>query len=151
MLGGWLVQHASWRWVFFINLPIALAVLLILLARPGMRTEERGRKLDWPGALLTTVGLGGIVYALDRIGAGRGRDRRGRRWSRSSSSKRARRRRCCRWRCSARGTFSGANLLTLFLYAALSGVLFFLPLNLIQVQGYTRRPRPAPRCCHSSC
>ena len=50
---------------------------------------------------------------------------------------RARVRRCCRWRSVRSRNFSGANLLTLLLYAALGGGLFFLPLNLIQVQGYS--------------
>jgi hypothetical protein len=45
--------------------------------------------------------------------------------------------------------FSGANLLTLFLYTALSGTFFFLPLNLIQVQGFLRPAGRRPRCCPS--
>ena len=137
MLGGWLVEHASWRWVFFINLPIAITVLAIARWRLPERAVPRRatQRLDWPGALLAVLGLGGVVYAclessivagvaglvllvafavvewgspspMMPLGVFRSRD------------------------------FSGANLLTLFLYAALSGVLFFLPLNLIQVQGY---------------
>src|SRR5206468_2391396 len=64
VLGGVLVQYASWRWVFFINLPIAVIVLFVLFWRvPESRGEvEAGQGLDWWGALLATLGLGGLVY-----------------------------------------------------------------------------------------
>src|SRR5581483_9055509 len=54
VLGGWLVQHASWRWVFFINIPIAAVVLAITSVRvPESRDPDRSRQnLDWLGALL---------------------------------------------------------------------------------------------------
>src|SRR5579871_6290651 len=61
VLGGWLVEHASWRWVFFINLPLAAAVIVVSLWRiPESRSAEAGR-IDWLGAFLATVGLGGLV------------------------------------------------------------------------------------------
>ena len=65
VLGGWLVQQVSWRAVFFINIPMAIAVLA-LIARwvPESRGAEAGQRLDLPGAALVTVGLGGIVYGL---------------------------------------------------------------------------------------
>src|SRR5581483_36459 len=65
VLGGWLIQHASWRWVFFINLPIAVAVLVLTTRVPESRNQEEPRQsLDWAGALLATVGLSGVVFAL---------------------------------------------------------------------------------------
>jgi len=137
VLGGWLVQHASWRWVFFINLPIALTVVLITIGRvPECGAKNEGVKLDWVGALLAAVGLGGIVYAFIEgapVAGGIGAasliaflfiEARSRAPMLPLSIFRSR-------------SFAGANLLTLFLYSALSGVLFFFPLNLIQVQGYT--------------
>src|SRR6266699_1138169 len=64
VLGGWLIEHASWRWVFFINLPIAAAVLILTFWRvPESRSPEVG-KPDWAGSLLVTLGLGGVVFAL---------------------------------------------------------------------------------------
>src|SRR5260221_4418863 len=61
VLGGWLVQHASWRWAFFINLPLAAAVMAISLWRiPESRSAMAGR-VDWLGALLATLGLAGVV------------------------------------------------------------------------------------------
>ena len=73
VLGGWLVEHASWRFVFFINLPLAAVVVFITLWQvPESHNPEIGATLDWPGALLTTVGLGAITFATP----GRNRSRR---------------------------------------------------------------------------
>jgi EmrB/QacA subfamily drug resistance transporter len=143
VLGGWLVQHASWRWVFFINPPIAVIVLWFTLRHvPESRNETIGPALDWKGALLVTSGLGAITFAL--IESQRGTVAVAL---------------CCAAGIAALAAFlyveahspapmipltlfrsrnfTGANLLTLSLYAALSGVLFFFPLNLIQVQHYS--------------
>ena len=136
VLGGWTVQHASWRWVFFINLPIALVVLLIIWRIPEPVARAGAGRLDWPGALLTAIGLGGVVYAFIESAPVAGViggvalvafllvEAHSPAPMLPLSLFRS-------------VTFAGANLLTFFLYAALSGVLFFLPLNLIQVQGYT--------------
>jgi EmrB/QacA subfamily drug resistance transporter len=136
LLGGWFVQHASWRWVFFINLPIALTVLLIVWRIPECGTKNEARRIDWPGAMLTAIGLGGIVYAFIESSAIVGLigivslvaflvvEARSPAPMLPLALFRSR-------------SFLGANLLTFFLYSALSGVLFFFPLNLIQVQGYT--------------
>jgi len=58
VLGGWLIQNFSWRWVFFINLPLAVIVVWLTLWHvPESRNEMASRKLDWPGATLATLGL----------------------------------------------------------------------------------------------
>ena len=147
VLGGVLVQYATWRWVFFINLPIAVIVLFVLFWRvPESRGEvEAGQGLDWLGALLATLGLGGLVYGLiesDNLGLSNPMvlasiaggvvalvlfllvEARSRSPMMPLSLFRSR-------------TFSGTNLLTFFLYAALGGSLFFVPFNLILVQGYS--------------
>src|ERR1700687_2478784 len=71
VLGGWLVQHASWRWVVFINLPLAAAVIAISLwSIPESRKATAGR-VDWLGAILATFGLGGLVYGfIDSVNLG---------------------------------------------------------------------------------
>src|SRR5271169_1793682 len=64
VLGGWLIQHASWRWVFFINVPLAVAVISISLWRiPESRNAAAGR-VDWLGAAGATIGLAGLVYGF---------------------------------------------------------------------------------------
>src|ERR1700722_19595231 len=63
--GGWVVAHASWRWLFFFNVP--LAVVVILLARRYVvetRDDAAPLTMDWAGAALATLGLGLVVYAL---------------------------------------------------------------------------------------
>src|SRR6266581_5538311 len=74
VLGGWLIEHVSWRAVFFINLPLAAIVLLISFYRvPESRDESQKEQLDWFGAALVTIGLGALVYGLiesSRLGFG---------------------------------------------------------------------------------
>jgi len=146
VIGGWLIEHSSWRWVFFLNLPLALMVILLSAKVPESRNEKASHHLDWPDALLATLGLGGITYALIDWPA---RGHHGghlvttaaglgvvalagfvavEHWSRAPmvSLKLFRSR-----------NFAGANLLTLFLYASLGGLMFFFPMDLIQIQHHT--------------
>lgn len=145
VLGGWLIEHASWRWAFFINVPFAVAVIAISLRHiPESRNANAGQ-VDWLGALVATAGLGGVVYGfIESTNLG---------WdhplvfgsliagfaclivfafveARISSP-------MVPLALFNSRSFSGANLLTLFLYAAI-GIFFFLfALNLIQVQRYS--------------
>src|SRR5215469_10731330 len=65
VFGGWLIERGSWRWVFFINLPLGLIVLILALwTVPESRAADSSAPADWLGGLLATVGLGGIVFAL---------------------------------------------------------------------------------------
>jgi EmrB/QacA subfamily drug resistance transporter len=146
VIGGWLIEHVSWRAIFFLNLPLALVVLAIAYLRvPESRDESQSSKLDWPGAILTTVGLGALVYGLiesSRSGFGHPGVQTALMLGGLSLAALV--------LVEARSddpmlplalfhsrNFSGANLTTLFLYSALGGSMFFVPLNLIQVQGYS--------------
>jgi EmrB/QacA subfamily drug resistance transporter len=145
VLGGWLVEHASWRWVFFVNLPLAAAVIAISLRHIPESRDPAGGHVDWRGALMATFGLGGLVYSfIESVNSG---------WENPLVlaslilgcgslilflySERRAASPMVPLALFASSGFSGANLLTLFLYAA-TGIFFFLfPLNLIQVQGYS--------------
>ena len=136
VLGGWLIQHLSWRWIFFINLPIAVIVLAISIWRVPESRRPGASGLDWAGVALTTTGLGALVFGLIEsvpLAAVAGIvlllaflfvESRSTAPMLPLGLFRSR-------------TFAGANLLTFLLYAALAGFMFFLPLNLVQVQGYS--------------
>jgi EmrB/QacA subfamily drug resistance transporter len=146
LLGGWIVDHATWRWIFLINPALALPTIWVALAHvPESRDGEAGAGLDWPGALLAIAGLGSLVFGLIassdlgwRDGTVLGSIAAGllllvafvwvERHSRAPMMP---------LDVFASRTFSGVNLLTLLLYAALGGAFFFLPFDLIQVHLYS--------------
>jgi EmrB/QacA subfamily drug resistance transporter len=145
VLGGWLIEHISWRAIFFINLPLALLVLMFSFRSvPESRDEDAVGKLDWLGGVLAVIGLGSIVYGLlESSRAGFARPAiliallagilfliAFLLWERRTPNP------MLPLNLFRSRDFSGANLLTFFLYSALSGTFFFLPLNLIQVHGY---------------
>jgi EmrB/QacA subfamily drug resistance transporter len=146
VLGGWLIEHVSWRAVFFLNLPLAIVVLvLVFYFVPESRNEEESGTLDLTGAALATISLGAIVYGLiesSRLGLESpiviGALSCGVVICAAFILVEARVRKPMMPPALFRSpNFTGANLLTMFLYASLAGTLYFLPLNLIQVQGYT--------------
>src|SRR6202162_2940358 len=63
VIGGWLIEHVSWRAVFFLNVPLAIGVLIMVVRFvPESRDEEGSQQLDLAGAALATISLGAIVY-----------------------------------------------------------------------------------------
>jgi EmrB/QacA subfamily drug resistance transporter len=146
VLGGWLIEQFSWRWIFFINIPLVIAVLAITMRGvPESRDETARGPIDWLGAALATLGLGGLVYGLIEAGTG------GIAQAHVIASiaggivaliafivvEARLRNPMMPLELFRSSTFAGANLLTLLLYAALGGLLFFLPFNLIELQRYT--------------
>ena len=143
-VGGWLVDASSWRWVFLINLPIAVAAVAVTTRFvPESRSGDGGR-LDLVGAALVTIGLAGVVFALIE-GPAHG-------WSvlaivsaviggaallvlpSYESRQPAPMVPIAAFRSRQ---FVGVNLTTLVVYAALSGALFLLALQLQQSLGYS--------------
>ncbi|MGD9536785.1 MAG: MFS transporter [Alphaproteobacteria bacterium] len=146
VLGGWLVDTLSWRAIFIINVPLAAATVAIALSHVSeSRDEESTGAIDWRGAVLVVAGLGALTLGLTAASE--------REWGdpavwgpslggvlllgwfiRIEAHARAPMVPLSLFRSAA---FGGANMMTLLLYFALSGALFFLPFNLIQIQGYS--------------
>ena len=144
--GGWLIEHVSWRAVFFINVPLAIIVMILSLRwMPESKDPDRAGRIDWWGAALAMLGLSGIVFGLLE-------------WtplgathplvvsslavgivalvllivveSRVDNA-------MLPLTLFSNRAFTLANVLTLFLYAALAVMMFLVPLNLIQVRGFS--------------
>jgi EmrB/QacA subfamily drug resistance transporter len=146
VMGGWLIEHVSWRAVFFLNIPLAAAVFLISVWHvPETRDENSSGSLDSLGAALVTLGLAGIVFGLIES------SRQGFLQTPVIAAlaigvvmlvafvlvELRLKNPMVPLKLFRSSDFTGANLLTLLLYAALGGAMFFLTLNLIQVQGYS--------------
>jgi EmrB/QacA subfamily drug resistance transporter len=66
LLGGFIVDHASWRWVFFMNVPFGIVAALLVVTYLHEDVEKRERSLDWAGAALLTLGVGALLVGTDR-------------------------------------------------------------------------------------
>jgi len=146
LIGGWLVSHVGWPAIFYINLPLALAAILLALTFVTESHEKGAGRTDYAGALLITAGLGGLTYALTLWSASG-------RWSIAAIAtgiaglvlsgafllvERSRGQRAMMPmtlfgdRC-----FTGLNLLTLLLYGAFGAAMLLIPYVLITSGGYS--------------
>lgn len=146
LLGGWIVDHTSWRAIFLINPVLAVPTIWIALRHiPESRDPQATGMLDWRGAVLSFSGLGLLVFGLIALPSWGWRnvtvvasiaigiallvafvivEMRSRHPMMPPALFRS-------------PTFSGVNLLTLLLYTALGGAFFFLPFALMQVHGHS--------------
>jgi EmrB/QacA subfamily drug resistance transporter len=146
VLGGWFISAVSWRLIFFINLPVAAAVLMVSSRHvPESRSEDTGTRLDVPGAILVSLGLAGLTYGLTE-GAALG-------WASVATLAAvvgglALLVVFCLVEQASAGPllplgvfrslqFSGANGVTFVVYGGLGGALFLLPIQLEQVLGFS--------------
>ncbi|MEN0130303.1 MAG: MFS transporter [Brevundimonas sp.] len=145
-LGGWIVGFASWRWIFGINVPLVLIVVLVTLRHvPESKDATAAKRLDIAGTVLGALGLAGLTYGFTA-------------WTDHGSATTAVVASLVggvlalvafvvveahhpapllppalfRWR-----PFAGVNAATLLIYAALSGVFFFVVVTLQVVSGYS--------------
>jgi EmrB/QacA subfamily drug resistance transporter len=146
ILGGALADAGLWRDIFFVNVPLGLAALVILWAKvPESKAEER-HSLDIGGAVAVALGLALGTFGCLRIPEVGGRD-----WTvlvpvaagavllgtfvwiekRSKDP-------MIPLSLFRNPVFTGVNLLTFFLYSGLSAAMLFLSLNMVQVQGYSQ-------------
>ena len=149
VIGGWLVQHESWRAIFLINLPVAAVALVALFAGVAeSRDGAAGSHVDWQGGLLASVGLGTVVYGLIEAQAHLASG-----WSAAFALG------TIAFGCAVLGwfvrnerrvaapmlplglfanrTFAVTNIYTLLLYAGIGGSFYFIPFDLINVQHYS--------------
>jgi EmrB/QacA subfamily drug resistance transporter len=144
LLGGWIVDNASWRWIFIVNVPVAAAVLLVAARHvPESRDPQAVRSFDVLGAVLGAVGLAGVTYALIEAGS-------------AATSyvvvaatggvlclvlfvvfERRHHDALVPMHLFRSRTFSIANALTVLVYGALGSILFFLVLQLQVVTGWS--------------
>lgn len=146
VLGGWLAQTFTWRAVFLINIPLGIAVVIIsVLCVPESRDEHAPKGIDFTGAVLATTGLGALTFGLIRMQLVLG-DRAGELLALAGICSLVAfvvhehvgtREPMVRTDLFKSAPFAGANLYTFFVYAALSGALYFVPFDLINVHGYT--------------
>jgi EmrB/QacA subfamily drug resistance transporter len=144
-VGGWLLNVSSWRWIFLINLPLAIAVLAVSARRvPESRDESAEGAPDWAGGVLAAVALGALTYGLIEGPAGR--------WKLAPMVSLAaavallagflllearRRNPMLPLGLFRSRQFDAANMVTFAMYGALSAFLFLVPVQLQTVAGYT--------------
>jgi len=146
VLGGALIDLLSWRWVFFLNVPVAALVMALVFRHvPESRDPNASGRIDLAGVLLSVVGLGGLTFALveaSRFGFGHPAVLAAGALGVAGLALFLHAERVQRLPMMPLGlfrepTFAAANVFTLLFYAALGALFFFLPMVLIQVHDFS--------------
>ena len=147
LIGGWLVDAVGWRGIFYINVPVALGAMWLAWAYVDESHDRSGEaRLDWAGALVATLALGLLTFALTAasepanrglllwtLASAGGLLLAGFAWIEHRRGERA----LMPLALFSTRTFAGLTLLTFFLYAALGGLVVILPFLLIRVGHYS--------------
>jgi EmrB/QacA subfamily drug resistance transporter len=146
VLGGWLVDHVSWRAIFWLNVPLAIAAATLAIFFAGESRDPEAKPLDWKGAAAVAIGLAAITWGLGAIPA-RGLHDKAVFGALGSGTvllvafvaieARSREQAMMPLSLYRSRNFSGTNVLTQLLYFALGGALYFLPFGLIRLGGYS--------------
>ena len=145
LIGGWLADAADWRAIFWINVPLAILTAVVTLAVTPESRDPDAKGLDWMGAVLAVAGLASLTWALTAapdlgfaspviLGGLVGGVALLAAFVWAEARQRHPMMPLDLFRSSV---FSGVNLLTLLLYFALGGAMFFLPFDLIRVHGWS--------------
>jgi EmrB/QacA subfamily drug resistance transporter len=146
VLGGWLVDQVSWRAIFLLNVPLAVAAAALAASFACESRDPRAMSLDWRGSIAVAIGLAAIAWGLGAIPASGFRDK----FVLGALGvgvafliffiaieARSRERAMMPLSLYRSRNFSGTNVLTLMLYFAFGGALYYLPFGLIRIGGYS--------------
>jgi EmrB/QacA subfamily drug resistance transporter len=146
VLGGWLVDHVSWRAIFLLNVPLAIAAAGLAIFFACESRDDKAKRLDWIGAVAVAIGLAAITWGLSAIPASGFHDRTVLAAPAAGAAflicfvaieARFHERAMMPLSLYRSRNFSGTNTLTLLLYFALGGALYYLPFGLIRLGGYS--------------
>ncbi len=146
VLGGWLVDQVSWRAIFLLNVPLAVAAAGLAVFFAGESRDEKAKPLDWKGAVAVAIGLAAITWGLGAIPASGFQDKAVLGALGAGIAflilfvaieARSRERAMMPLSLYRSRNFSATNTVTLLLYFALGGVMYFLPFGLIRLGGYS--------------
>jgi EmrB/QacA subfamily drug resistance transporter len=146
VLGGWLVDQVSWRAIFLLNVPLAIAAAGLAILFAGESHDPQAKRLDWPGAAAVAIGLAAITWGLGAIPASGFHDTTVLAALAAGAAfligfvaieARLHERAMMPLSLYRSRDFSATNALTLLLYFALGGALYYLPFGLIRLGGYS--------------
>jgi EmrB/QacA subfamily drug resistance transporter len=146
LLGGWLIDQVSWRAIFLLNVPLAVAAAGLAMFFASESRDDKSKRLDWTGAIAVAIGLAAITWALSAIPASGFHDKTvlatlggGAAFLILFVAIEARSREAAMMPLSLyrSRSFAATNALTLLLYFALGGALYYLPFGMIRLGGYS--------------